>query len=86
MRTEPELKTACFGLQEDFDMESLQQSLTFPVQFLAVSSAREQRVYYDTFEWQLFQHGIAVASRRRHLCLFDLQAEASLPVRPPDRS
>ena len=73
MRTEPELKTACFGLQEDFDMESLQQSLTFPVQFLAVSSAREQRVYYDTFEWQLFQHGIAVASRRRHLCLFDLQ-------------
>lgn len=68
------LKTIYFKPGEGFDIESFLNSSAFPVRFRPEQRRKEWRIFYDTFEWQFFNQGLAVAITGRRLVLLDLQS------------
>ncbi|MBM3163094.1 MAG: CHAD domain-containing protein [Chlorobi bacterium] len=79
---DPEPKTICFRLQENVSLATLSESPAFPVQLQLEFRKKENRVFYDTFEWRFFQHGLAIARKRKQLSLYDLEngvETASMP-------
>jgi CHAD domain-containing protein len=81
MHTTP--KTVYLVLNQATSGESLQEKfLPSGWQIKVRSSWKERREFYDTFEWQAFEKGIAVIKKKRTLFLADLntgQEKASLP-------
>jgi len=68
------LKTIYFKPGEGFDIGSFLNSPAFPARFRAEKRQKERRVFYDTFDWQFFNHGLAVAILGRRLSLLDLKS------------
>ncbi|MCF8382454.1 MAG: CHAD domain-containing protein [Chlorobium sp.] len=68
------LKTIYFKPGNGFDIESFLNSPTFPVRFRPEPGQKERRIFYDTFDWQFFNHGLAVAILGRKLSLIDLKS------------
>ena len=81
MHTTP--KTVYFRLNQADSTELLPGNiLPSGWQLKAHTSSKERREFYDTFEWQAFEKGVAIVKKRRTLFLVDLksgQETASLP-------
>ncbi len=66
-------KTVYFRLNQADSTESLAESARFSSwQLKAYASRIERREFYDTFEWQAFEKGVAIVKKRRTLFLTDL--------------
>ena len=76
-------KTVYFRLNQADSTESLVESALFSGWKLKAYASRvERREFYDTFEWQAFEKGVAIVKKRRTLFLTDLdtgQERSTLP-------
>lgn len=72
------LKTIYFRPEDGFDLGSFLNSPDFPARFRPEKRHRERRIFYDTFDWQFFNHGFAVALLGRRLSLLDLKSGMEL--------
>jgi CHAD domain-containing protein len=76
-------KTVYLRFVQATSSESLpEQILSSGWQLKACSSWKERREFYDTFEWQAFEKGVAIIKKKNTLFLADLntgQEKASLP-------
>ena len=80
MHTTP--KTVYLRLNPALSTESLaERAFSSRWQLKAYASRKERREFYDTFEWQAFEKGVAIVKKRKTLFLTDLntgQERASL--------
>jgi len=72
MRTQP--TTRYYRLHQSASFEALYETIRVSgLRIAALTASKEQKVLYDTFEWQAYAKGVAVVKKQRILTLVDME-------------
>jgi len=79
----PNPKTLSFRLNRTISLEELSEQIVLSgFKLEAVSSSKEQREFYDTFEWQAFGKRVAIVKQNKTLSLVDLNTGQQIASAP----
>ncbi len=79
----PNPKTLSFRLNRTISLEELSEKIILTgFKLKTVSSSKEQREYYDTFEWQAFEKKVAIIKKKGTLFLVDLNTGLRITSEP----